>query len=145
MLLTLSAHRISKCAFDGSCDAPDVLLKELSKARQADWKKVLASLQALAHFEDGLEHAGVSVHGGGVGEVEGEETEEEVRVVLQDLLQQAREEEGKRVREKTESQYQQRMLQQLDKSRLQQDQVNAQVCNARLFIQLFTPLSLAPC
>lgn len=89
---------------NGSCDKPEVLLNELSKARQADWKKVLSTLPALGR-EVGHEYAG--------GAVLKEEMEEEVRVVLQDLLRQAREEEGKQVRERTEAQYQQMVLQQV--------------------------------
>jgi len=41
-------NSISKCAFDGSCVAPEVLTMELKRARENDWQTVLHFLEEQA-------------------------------------------------------------------------------------------------
>ena len=94
-------NTISKCAFDGSCPAPDVLTKELKTAREQDWKTVLNFLeeQAFDAGEGGEGKEKEGEGGAGLGVEEGDNNiRSEIRRIFQRLLMKSREEEGRRVR-----------------------------------------------
>eukprot|EP00802_Teleaulax_amphioxeia_P009713 Tamp_09734.p1 GENE.Tamp_09734~~Tamp_09734.p1 ORF type:complete len:594 (+),score=133.74 Tamp_09734:118-1782(+) len=123
-------NTISKCAFDGSCPAPDVLTMELKTAREQDWKTVLNFLeeQAFDAGEGGEGKEKEGEGGAGLGVEEGDNNiRSEIRRIFQRLLMKSREEEGRRVRERTEAQYQQMLLLHVERARVQEQQAAAQV------------------
>jgi hypothetical protein len=143
------------CPLPGTCDAPHALTAGLVKAREHDWKRVLSTLKAIAadESENAEENVGgrssnetakakgdTMMFGRDVSAEHGLGTEkqwivEEVQSIVEALISRAREDEGNKVRQRTEAQYQQITLQQVQQARLQQKAVASKVCMQMGFVQ----------
>ena len=114
-------HRVSKCVFDGTCSAPEVLAQELRIDREKMWRQVYSWVMHLQAEEDRAkdqqaEEEGVE-RGLGGESLEAAEKMEKVRAAVQILLQNARASEERRVRKRIEAEYQQMVLERIDSAR----------------------------